>query len=190
MKLVYKTLHQKQMFTHGLLIVLLFLSMLSLQVTCTVFTKNQSMAKRIEHLDVATTTIFSSPSMNFDTYLKEYQEQGKFNFTYEKGSAWPYLPYSTSWMQSKFPLYLESYIQSDDAYPLLEGKPCKELKGNQIAVMNGYANALRKQGIEPLHHQISIQDDMGNAHTFQIESILYYTNYEDGYVNHKNEDAI
>ena len=107
MKLVYKTLHQKQMFTHGLLIVLLFLSMLSLQVTCTVFTKNQSMAKRIEHLDVATTTIFSSPSMNFDTYLKEYQEQGKFNFTYEKGSAWPYLPYSTSWMQSKFPLYLE-----------------------------------------------------------------------------------
>ena len=56
--------------------------------------------------------------------------------------------------------------------------------------MNGYANALRKQGIEPLHHQISIQDDMGNAHTFQIESILYYTNYEDGYVNHKNEDAI
>ena len=48
MKLVYKTLHQKQMFTHGLLIVLLFLSMLSLQVTCTVFTKNQSMAKRIE----------------------------------------------------------------------------------------------------------------------------------------------
>ena len=190
MKLVYKTLHQKQMFTHGLLIVLLFLSMLSLQVTCTVFTKNQSMAKRIEHLDVATTTIFSSPSMNFDTYLKEYQEQGKFNFTYEKGSAWPYLPYSTSWMQSKFPLYLESYIQSDDAYPLLEGKPCKELKGNQIAVMNGYANALRKQGIEPLHHQISIQDDMGNAHTFQIESILYYTNYEDCYVNHKNEDAI
>ena len=190
MKLVYKTLHQKQMFTHGLLIVLLFLSMLSLQVTCTVFTKNQSMAKRIEHLDVATTTIFSSPSMNFDTYLKEYQEQGKFNFTYEKGSAWTYLPYSTSWMQSKFPLYLESYIQSDDAYPLLEGKPCKELKGNQIAVMNGYANALRKQGIEPLHHQISIQDDMGNAHTFQIESILYYTNYEDGYVNHKNEDAI
>ena len=190
MKLVYKTLHQKQMFTHGLLIVLLFLSMLSLQVTCTVFTKNQSMAKRIEHLDVATTTIFSSPSMNFDTYLKEYQEQGEFNFTYEKGSAWPYLPYSTSWMQSKFPLYLESYIQSDDAYPLLEGKPCKELKGNQIAVMNGYANALLKQGLEPLHHQISIQDDMGNAHTFQIESILYYTNYEDGYVNHKNEDAI
>ncbi len=190
MKLVYKTLHQKQMFTHGLLIVLLFLSMLSLQVTCTVFTKNQSMAKRIEHLDVATTTIFSSPSMNFDTYLKEYQEQGKFNFTYEKGSAWPYLPYSTSWMQSKFPLYLESYIKSDDAYPLLEGKPCKELKGNEIAVMNGYANALRKQGIEPLHHRITLQDDMGNAHTFQIESIMYYTNYEDGYVNHKNEDAI
>ena len=190
MKLVYKTLHQKQMFTHGLLIVLLFLSMLSLQVTCTVFTKNQSMAKRIEHLDVATTTIFSSPTMNFDTYLKEYQEQGKFNFTYEKGSAWPYLPYSTSWMQSKFPLYLESYIKSDDAYPLLEGKPCKELKGNEIAVMNGYANALRKQGIEPLHHRITLQDDMGNAHTFQIESIMYYTNYEDGYINKKNEEAI
>ena len=38
MKLVYKTLHKKQAFLHAMLILLLFLSLLSLQITFTVFT--------------------------------------------------------------------------------------------------------------------------------------------------------
>ena len=49
MKLVYKTLHKKQAFLHAMLILLLFLSLLSLQITFTVFTKGQNMAEPVSY---------------------------------------------------------------------------------------------------------------------------------------------
>ena len=113
MKLVYKTLHQKQMFTHGLLIVLLFLSMLSLhkkqaflhamlilllflsllslQITFTVFTKGQNMAERIDKMDVATTNIFYKEyDDEIKDFLQEYKEDGNLDFTYEESLVWPF----------------------------------------------------------------------------------------------------
>ena len=157
MKLVYKTLHKKQAFLHAMLILLLFLSLLSLQITFTVFTKGQNMAERIHKMDVATTNIFYKEyDDEIKGFLQEYKEDGNLDFTYEESLVWPYGVFSTSWMQETSPIYLEGFVKSDAHYPLLEGKPLKDLKGHEIGVMESYARSLRKQGIEPLGHEIEI----------------------------------
>lgn len=91
MKLVYKTLHKKQAFLHAMLILLLFLSLLSLQITFTVFTKGQNMAERIDKMDVATTNIFYKEyDDEIKDFLQEYKEDGNLDFTYEESLVWPY----------------------------------------------------------------------------------------------------
>ena len=114
MKLVYKTLHKKQAFLHAMLILLLFLSLLSLQITFTVFTKGQNMAERIHKMDVATTNIFYKEyDDEIKDFLQEYKEDGNLDFTYEESLVWPYGVFSTSWMQETSSIYLEGFVKSD-----------------------------------------------------------------------------
>ena len=191
MKLVYKTLHKKQAFLHAMLILLLFLSLLSLQITFTVFTKGQNMAERIDKMDVATTNIFYKEyDDEIKDFLQEYKEDGNLDFTYEESLVWPYGVFSTSWMQETSPIYLEGFVKSDAHYPLLEGKPLKDLKGHEIGVMESYARSLRKQGIEPLGHEIEITGSFQEKEKFTITSVFDYPNYDDGYANQKNSKAI
>ena len=117
MKLVYKTLHKKQAFLHAMLILLLFLSLLSLQITFTVFTKGQNMAERIDKMDVATTNIFYKEyDDEIKDFLQEYKEDGNLDFTYEESLVWPYGVFSTSWMQETSPIYLEGFVKSAAHY--------------------------------------------------------------------------
>ena len=81
--------------------------------------------------------------------MQEYKEDGNLDFTYEESLVWPYGVFSTSWMQETSPIYLEGFVKSDAHYPLLEGKPLKDLKGHEIGVMK-LCTFFTKTGIEPL----------------------------------------
>lgn len=187
MKVLVKALKRKQLFSHIILCILITLTLLSIQVSVMVYSRENSIINRIDQMKVAHTMAMTkmdpyNKGKALYQFLDDYQEQNG-NITYEKAYVYPYYAYPTAHMQRYFPIYLEGFVKSDNGYPLIEGKKLANLKGNEIAIMQSYASKLKQEGIDPIGYKIKLPSLIeGEIETFVVKSIFEYPNFDEGYL--------
>ena len=168
MRLIVKTILYNKKRIMMTLVILLLAVLMSLQITVTLYSKNQSLAQRVDAVRGAHTNVYLTMNGTLDID-KLVAGIGSFESTYAIG-------YHTGNENSD--LFLEGYINDQtNLFPVMQGKPLAELEGYEIAVTESYARSLVKLGLQPLGHQITIRDD-----TFTVESIVDYPNYNDAFV--------
>ncbi len=168
MKLILKTILYKKQKMMATLVVLLLAVLMSLQITVTLYSKNQSLAQRVDAVHGAHTNVYLTLDGTLDMD-KLIQGIGSYEMTYAVG-------YHTGNEDSD--LFVEGYVSDQtNLFTVLQGKALAELTGYELAITESYARSLTKLGIIPLGYQMQIQDTV-----FTVVSIVDYPNYNDAFV--------
>lgn len=168
MKLIFKALYNKKLFQYGVLILVLVLTVCSMQMSATVTLKNKTMIQKVNAISAAHTNIYVADARNLDyqesdddipAYLSQVNEENDIDLidsveeTYFNVLLSQDLrktdvnKMSDEQIASLQSVYLEGYVshKGTNNYTMLKGKSYRKLKGNEIVINEPCAKDLEKK---------------------------------------------
>jgi hypothetical protein len=180
--MMFKAFMRKQWGLISMVSMMIVMLLLSTQVFMTYQFKHETMSQRVVNTNSPQVMVHVHNRF-YVRYLEEavrwYNEQVEFEHL--KVSLEETVVLNTS--MNNFKLLYEVLTPTlKHSLPLIEGKPLSELQADEAAIMPSYASELRKQGIDPLTHTLTLETINGDL-TFKIVSIVDYPNYNDPYIH-------
>lgn len=168
MKLIFKALYKKKLFQYGVLILVLVLTVCSMQMSATVTLKNKTLIQKVNAIAAAHTNIYVADSRNLDNpesdddipeYLSRVNEENDVDLvdsveeTYfnvllsEDLRKLDVNQMSDEQIAGLQGVYLEGYVshKGTNRYNMLKGKSYRHLKGNEIVINEQCANDLKRK---------------------------------------------
>lgn len=179
--MMFKAFMRKQGTLISMVSMMMVMLLLSTQVLMTYQFKHETLSQRVVSTNSPQVMIHVHNQFYF-RFLEQAIEQynAQVEFDHQRVSFEQTTVFNTSMNNFKllFEVITPTLIQS---LPLVEGQPLSELKADEAAIMPSYASELRKKGIDPLNHTLSLETSSGTKY-FKIVSIVDYPNYNDPYI--------
>jgi hypothetical protein len=180
--MMFKAFMRKQWTLISMVSMMMVMLLLSTQVLMTYQFKHETMSQRVisansPHVMVHVHNRFYLQYL--ERAVQEYNSQVEFE--HQRITIEETMVLNTS--MNNFKLLFEILTPTHkDSLPLIEGKPLSELQSDEAAIMPSYASELRKQGIDPFSHTLTLDTIKGTL-SFKVVSIVDYPNYNDPYIH-------
>lgn len=168
MKLIFKALYNKKLFQYGILILVLVLTVCSIQMSATVTLKNKTMIQKVNAINAAHTNIYVADTRNLDNqesdddipdYLSRVNEENDIDLVDSVENTYFNIllaqnlheidvnQMSDKQLASLQNVYLEGYVshKGTNNYKMLKGKSYRKLKGNEIVINEQCARDLERK---------------------------------------------